>query len=116
MKKRYGPEQIVAKLRQADVELGKGLKVPEELYKKVASGRGRETKTFPNVPGMTERHGQLQNNCKTGSDTDGGDDAQVLVNTESGRRDSNPQHSAWKTNRWPSSIGTETFVCQYLTS
>jgi len=29
MKKRYGPEQIVAKLRQADVELGKGLKVPE---------------------------------------------------------------------------------------
>ncbi len=29
MKKRYGPEQIVPKLRQADVELGKGLKVPE---------------------------------------------------------------------------------------
>jgi len=29
MKKRYGPEQIVVKLRQADVELGKGLKVPE---------------------------------------------------------------------------------------
>lgn len=29
MKKRYSPEQIVAKLRQADVELGKGLKVPE---------------------------------------------------------------------------------------
>ena len=29
MKKRYGAEQIVAKLRQADVELGKGLKVPE---------------------------------------------------------------------------------------
>ena len=27
MKKRYGPEQIVAKLRQADVELGKGLNV-----------------------------------------------------------------------------------------
>ena len=29
MKKRYGVEQIVAKLRQADVGLGKGLKVPE---------------------------------------------------------------------------------------
>jgi len=29
MKKRHTAEQIVAKLRQADVELGKGLKVPE---------------------------------------------------------------------------------------
>ena len=29
MKKRHGPEQVVAKLRQADVALGKGLKVPE---------------------------------------------------------------------------------------
>ena len=29
MKKRHPPEQIVAKLRQADVELGKGLRVPE---------------------------------------------------------------------------------------
>jgi len=29
MKKRHSPEQIVAKLRQADVELGKGLKVPQ---------------------------------------------------------------------------------------
>ena len=29
MKKRHGAEQIVAKLPQADVELGKGLKVPE---------------------------------------------------------------------------------------
>lgn len=29
MKKRLTPEQIVSKLRQADVELGKGLKVPE---------------------------------------------------------------------------------------
>jgi transposase len=29
MKKRHGAEQIVAKLRQADVELGKGMKVPE---------------------------------------------------------------------------------------
>ena len=29
MKKRHSPEQIVAKLRQADVELGKGLRVPE---------------------------------------------------------------------------------------
>ena len=29
MKKRHSPEQIVAKLRQADFELGKGLKVPE---------------------------------------------------------------------------------------
>ncbi len=29
MKTRHGPEQIVAKLPQADVALGKGLKVPE---------------------------------------------------------------------------------------
>ena len=29
MKKRHSPEQIVSKLRQADVSLGKGLKVPE---------------------------------------------------------------------------------------
>jgi putative transposase len=29
MKKRHSAEQIVGKLRQADVELGKGLKVPE---------------------------------------------------------------------------------------
>lgn len=29
MKKRHSPEQIVGKLRQADVALGKGLKVPE---------------------------------------------------------------------------------------
>ena len=29
MKKRHSTEQIVARLRQADVELGKGLKVPE---------------------------------------------------------------------------------------
>ena len=29
MKKRYGVEQIVAKLRQADVGLGKGLRVPD---------------------------------------------------------------------------------------
>lgn len=29
MKKRHSAEQIVSKLRQADVELGKGLKVPQ---------------------------------------------------------------------------------------
>ena len=29
MKKRHTPEQIISKLRQADVALGKGLKVPE---------------------------------------------------------------------------------------
>jgi len=29
MKKRHSAEQIVAKLCQADLELGKGLKVPE---------------------------------------------------------------------------------------
>ena len=29
MKKRHGAEQIVAKLCQVDVELGKGMKVPE---------------------------------------------------------------------------------------
>ena len=31
--KRYTPEQIVSKLRQADVELGKGLTVPEVCRK-----------------------------------------------------------------------------------
>ena len=31
--KRYSPEQIVAKLRQADVELGKGLSVKEVCRK-----------------------------------------------------------------------------------
>jgi transposase-like protein len=31
--KRYSPEQIVSKLRQADVELGKGLTVPEVCRK-----------------------------------------------------------------------------------
>ncbi len=30
MKKRHSGEQIVAKLRQADIELGKGLRMPEE--------------------------------------------------------------------------------------
>ncbi len=29
MKKRHSPEQIVSKLRQADVALGKGLRVPQ---------------------------------------------------------------------------------------
>ena len=29
MKKMHSPEQIVNKLRQADVDLGKGLKVPQ---------------------------------------------------------------------------------------
>ena len=29
MKKKHSPEQIVAKLREADVALGKGLRVPE---------------------------------------------------------------------------------------
>jgi putative transposase len=29
VKKRHSAEQIVAKLRQADIELGKGMKVPE---------------------------------------------------------------------------------------
>lgn len=29
MKTKHTPEQVVSKLRQADVELGKGLKVPE---------------------------------------------------------------------------------------
>jgi len=29
MKKRHSPEQIISKLRQADVAFGKGLKVPE---------------------------------------------------------------------------------------
>jgi putative transposase len=33
MKKKHSPEQIVSKLRQADVELGKGLKVPEVCRK-----------------------------------------------------------------------------------
>ncbi len=35
MKKRHTPEQIVAKLRQADIELGKGRRVPE-VYKQLS--------------------------------------------------------------------------------
>ena len=33
MNKRHTPEQIVAMLRQADIELGKGLRVPESCKK-----------------------------------------------------------------------------------
>ncbi len=33
MNKRHTPEQIVAMLRQADIELGKGLRVPEACKK-----------------------------------------------------------------------------------
>lgn len=40
MKKRHSAEQIVGKLRQADVELGKGLKVPEVCK---ALGIGEQT-------------------------------------------------------------------------
>jgi transposase-like protein len=41
MKQRHSAEQIVAKLRQADVELGKGLKVPE-----VCRGLGISEQTY----------------------------------------------------------------------
>ena len=41
MKKRHSAEQIVGKLRQADVELGKGLKVPE-----VCKGLGISEQTY----------------------------------------------------------------------
>jgi len=41
MKKRYGAEQIVVMLRQADVELGKGLKAPE-----VCRGLGISEQTY----------------------------------------------------------------------
>jgi hypothetical protein len=44
MKKRHGAEQIVAKLRQADVELGKGLKVPGP--EKVPGGQKRYRESF----------------------------------------------------------------------
>ena len=41
MKKRHSPEQIVAKLRKADLELGKGLKVPD-----VCKGLGISEQTY----------------------------------------------------------------------
>jgi transposase len=41
MKTRHNAEQIVVKLRQADVELGKGLKVPE-----VCKGLGISEQTY----------------------------------------------------------------------
>ena len=41
MKKRHSVEQIVAKLRQADVELGKGQRVPE-----VCKGLGISEQTY----------------------------------------------------------------------
>jgi putative transposase len=41
MKKRYGAEQIVVMLRQADVELGKGLRVPD-----VCRGLGISEQTY----------------------------------------------------------------------
>lgn len=92
------PQYVVSRWMGHDITVSDQhyLQVPEELYKKVAFGTDRESKTPPDVRDRTEGRGQLQNNCKTGSDVDGGEDAQVLVNTESGRRDSNPQHSAWK--------------------
>ncbi len=41
MKKRHSSERIVAKLRQADIELGKGMKVPE-----VCRGLGISEQTY----------------------------------------------------------------------
>ena len=55
MKKRHSAEQIVAKLRQADVELGKGLKVPEVcLSLPPSDGRGEleEDVALPRIPRM----------------------------------------------------------------
>jgi len=46
MKKRHSAEQIVAKLRQADVGLGKGLKVPE-----VCKQLGISEQTYYRWPG-----------------------------------------------------------------
>lgn len=37
MKKRHSPEQIISKLREADVALGKGLEVPEVCRQRYVS-------------------------------------------------------------------------------
>ena len=50
--KKYRPEQIVEKLRQADVELGKGSTVPEVCR---AIGQARSTQGYrrrAKTPGM----------------------------------------------------------------
>ena len=71
MKKRHSAEQVVAKLRQADVALGKGLKVPEvckqlgiseqtycrwrQKYGGVAPGVARQMKVFEKENGRLKR-------------------------------------------------------------
>ena len=54
MKKRHGAEQIVAKLRQADVELGKGLKVPE-VCKQLGVSETPSVVNYGNPIGMLQR-------------------------------------------------------------
>ena len=71
MKKRYSVEQIVAKLRQADVGLGKGLRVPEvcrelgiseqtyyrwrQKYGSVAPDMAKQLKTLEKENGRLKR-------------------------------------------------------------
>ena len=71
MKKRYGVEQIVAKLRQADVGRGKGLKGPEvckdlgiseqtyyrwrQKYGGMAPGMAKQLKTLEKENGRLKR-------------------------------------------------------------
>ena len=51
MKKRHSAEQVVAKLRQADVELGKGSKVPE-VYKQLGISEQTYYRWRTNYGGM----------------------------------------------------------------
>ena len=61
MKKRHGAEQIVAKLRQADVELGKGLKVPE-----VCKQMGVSEQTYLQVEDQVWRDGPADGQAVAG--------------------------------------------------
>ena len=81
------------------------LKVPAALYRQVAEIKPRGTDQSGQQPTdaspTTDDEGGLQNVCKTEWVDDEDDVTQVLINQESGRRDSNPQHSAWKADALP---------------
>ena len=91
------PQYVVSTWMGHDITVSSEhyLQVPEELYRKAA-----DLKPKPK-PEKVGRDPKLQNNCKTAGERDQGESAQVLVSIESGRRDSNPQHSAWKADTLP---------------
>ena len=52
-RKRYSTEQIVTKLRQAEVELGRGLRPPPQVCKKL----GISEQTYWACPGSVDGNG-----------------------------------------------------------